>query len=54
MKPKEEHSSQRVSKVAVLGIFQLRWTRWTMAPNLGSSASFASLINEKPQVSGWL
>lgn len=53
MKPEEEHKSQRVSKVAVLGIFQLRWTSWKMAPNLGSSASFANPIDEKPQVSGW-
>lgn len=54
VKPEEEHKSQWVSKVAVLGILQLRWTSWKMAPNLESSASFANLINEKPQVSGWL
>lgn len=54
MKPEEEHKSQWVSKAAVLEVFQLRWTSWKMAPNLGSSASFADLVNEKPEVFVWL
>lgn len=53
-KPEEECKSQRVSKAAVLEIFQLRWASWKMAPNLGSLASFANLTNEKHQVPGWL
>lgn len=45
MKP-EEQNSQQVSEVSVIDTCQIKWTSWKMAPDLGSPAAFADLIDE--------